>query len=329
MLPFVGHTKAVRCVAFAPDGLTMVSGGDDGAVLVWDRLNAGLRHTLPSGLKSVAAVACHPDGERFLAPWKYALAVLDSPDRLRFWSLDSGKPSEVANDDTGLWHRAELLAKGPELQEIPISDAASVSALAFRPDGESLVALHFSRNEASYNGPKAVRPEWRPCGPKEEAYPSWLDRRVEISAMSLSGDGETAAVASHEYVRVGRLDAGRVPPAYKAAQPVASIALSPKASLLVGCWGNVVTVWETGGAATLREFDAHTAPVRTVAHSTGGSLVASAGDDGTVLLWEPQSGSIRARYDWNLGPIHALAFAPDGLTLAVAGQGGLILFDLE
>lgn len=333
MLPFHGHTKAVRSVAFTPDGLTLVSGGDDGAILVWDRMGATLRHSLPTGLKSVLAVACHPDGERLLAPFKYALAVLDSPDRMRFWNLATGKPCEIENDDTGLWHRAELLAKGPELQEILIEDAATVAALAFRPDGESFLALHFAPKSTMYNGPfnaaKAIRPEWRSCNLKLDAYASWFDRRVEVSAMSLSADGTTAAVASREYVRVGKLDAIRVSPAYKASKPVASITLNPNATRLVGCWGEFVTVWETGGAAKLREFDGHTAQVRTVAYAPDGSLVASAGDDGTVLLWEPDGGSIRVRYDWNLGPIHALAFAPDGLTLAVAGQGGLILFDLE
>jgi len=332
MLPFLGHAKAVRCLDFTPDGNTLASGGDDGAILIWDRLSAVVRHTLPTGLKSVGALACHPDGERLLAPWKYALAVLDSPDRLRFWNLESGKPCAVEDHETGLWHRAELLAKGPELLEIPIGDAATVSALSFRPDGESWIALHFAPKTTMYYGPnisKAIKPEWRPCDPKLEAYPSWFDRRVEISALSLSADGTTAAVASREYVRVGALDAARVPPAYRAAKPVASIALSPNADRLIGCWGNVVTVWETGGASRVREFDGHTAPVRTVAYAPDGSLAASAGLDGTVLLWEPDGGSIRVRYDWNLGPIHKLAFAPDGLTLAVAGQGGLILFDLE
>ena len=43
MLTLVGHTAAVRCVAYSPDGGLLASGGDDGAVRVWDLAS---RHTV-------------------------------------------------------------------------------------------------------------------------------------------------------------------------------------------------------------------------------------------------------------------------------------------
>jgi len=318
MMPFVGHTQAVRCVAFTPDGGTLVSGGDDGKIILWDRDAGRPEFKLRAGFKAVHTVACHPDGKRLLAGFRYPRAVLELHDRLRFWDLATGKPCEAIDDDTSMWHRAERLAAGPALKEVLVRDADTIRAIRFRPDGDSFVFFHLE-----------ARPElWR-LDPDPRPVESWFDRRFDITALALSDDGDTAAVASRDYVRVGRLDARTVPPGYAARGHVHSLSLSPTGDRLAGCWGDCVTVWETAGGRAVRDFAGHAGPVEVVAYKPDGTLIASAGLDGRVLLWEPHGGAARAAYDWGLGPVHALAFAPDCLTLAVAGRGGLVLIDLE
>ncbi len=329
MLPFVGHTKPVRCAAFAPDGRTLVSGGDDGRLLVWDRLSAGVRHAIPIGFAPVRAVACHPDGDRVAAGWRYpALSVhgAGSRDRIRFWHLATGKVAvDVDPGGSRYWERVA----GADPQEIDISDSAGLARLAFDPAGTRLFAVeagpvtNFILNE---NQPWVRQYHLGP--PREPVTTGWLDRRRSVRAFALSADGRTAAVASDKYVRVGRLDAPAVPPGYAAGGDVHSLALTADGDLLAGCWADRVTVWATAGGP-VREFAGHTAAVEAVAAHPAESVVASAGRDGVVMLWEPATGAVRARYDWHLGPVHALAFAPDGLTLAVAGDDGLVCVDLE
>ena len=326
MQPFIGHTQAVRCVAFTPDGGTLVSGGDDGKIIVWDRDAGRPKFTLWPGFASVLSVACHPDGERLLTGYHYPLALRDTSDRLRFWNLGTGKPSEAFDDDRSMWHRVERLASGPVIQELVVRACDTIVDLQFRPDGNSFAYTHYERSP--HHEPVGFPELWQ-IEPRPVRVKSWLDQRVGVTALALSRDGDSVAVASREYVRVGRLDARTVPPGYAARGHVQSLSLSPDGSRLAGTWGDCVTVWETGGGREVRDFAGHAGAVEAVAYKPDGSLIASAGLDGRVMLWEPHGGVARAAYDWNLGPVHALAFSPDCLTLAVAGRGGLVLIDLE
>ena len=143
MQPFIGHTQAVRCIAFTPDGGTLVSGGDDGKIVVWDRDTGRPRFTLKAGFAPVLSVACHPDGERLLSGYRYPLALRDTPDRLRFWDLGTGKPSEAVADDRSLWHRGVRMASGPIIQELVVRACDTIVDLQFRPDGNSFVYTHY------------------------------------------------------------------------------------------------------------------------------------------------------------------------------------------
>ncbi len=330
MLPLVGHTRPVRAVAFAPDGLALVSGADDGRVIVWDRLGGVARHTLSVGFPGVKAVACHPDNDRFCAAWRYtsigARATRDR-ERVRFWHLASGKVAvDVDPADAPVaaaWHRVA----GADPQEVPAANCEAVSHLHFSPDGARLYVLDLCvRGDGAAHGKWVC--EYATDPPRDKPRDGWVGRRRGVEAFVLSLDGRVAAVASAAWVRAGAVDAATVPPGYAARGAVRSLALTPDGGLLAGCWESAVTVWGTAGGGEVREFRGHAAPVEAVAAHPTEPVIASAGQDGTVVLWEPVSGATRGRYDWGLGPVHALAFAPDGLTLAVAGDGGLVCFDL-
>jgi WD40 repeat protein len=58
-----GHATGTRCVAFAPDGRTLASGGDDRLVSLWDPAAGQQRAALEWHLDSVCSVAFAPDGQ--------------------------------------------------------------------------------------------------------------------------------------------------------------------------------------------------------------------------------------------------------------------------
>jgi WD40 repeat protein len=58
-----GHAAGTRCVAFAPDGRTLASGGEDHVVSLWDPIAGQQRAALEWHLDTVCSVAFAPDGQ--------------------------------------------------------------------------------------------------------------------------------------------------------------------------------------------------------------------------------------------------------------------------
>jgi hypothetical protein len=76
------------------------------------------------------------------------------------------------------------------------------------------------------------------------------------------------------------------------------------------------------GPALRRTFTGHTGPVTAVAIAPDGTRLATVdGYDGTVRIWDPATGQQRAVLTARTSPARAVAIAPDGTWLASAGGG--------
>lgn len=84
------------------------------------------------------------------------------------------------------------------------------------------------------------------------------------------------------------------------------------------------------GSPPYKRLRGHTAPIRQITYNADGSLLASAGLDGTVRLWTMPEGTSRAVLHGHLAAVWDVDFSPDGASLASGGSDGrLCLWDVE
>jgi WD40 repeat protein len=98
-----GNAEAVYAVAFAPDGKTILTGGEDDTIRLFDAKTGRAIGTLPkSGGGNVHALAFLPEGRRALSG--------DEGILLRVWSLADGKT--LAEYEGPIWG-THLIAVAP------------------------------------------------------------------------------------------------------------------------------------------------------------------------------------------------------------------------
>jgi WD40 repeat protein len=319
LLTLTAHTKQIESVAFGTraDGrLILATGGNDGAVRLWDP-DTGTENAGPldhGGPVAAVAVGTREDGR--------LLIVSAGGGAVRLWDpdagieprgpLDRGKVAFGTRTDGRL-----LLATASDLNgtvrlwdpNAGIEPAGSldhggpVTSVAFgtRTDGRLLLAT-------AGNRPGTVRLSdtntgTEPAGNLESTVRLW--------------DPDTGAEPA------GHLDHG---------ERVESVAFGNRADgrLLLASAGihGTVRLWDPDTGTEACKPLRHGGGVPSIAFGTrdGVLLLVSGGDDGTVRLWDPDTGTENAGPLDHGGPVAAVAVGTreDGRLLIVSAGGGAV-----
>jgi WD40 repeat protein len=293
------HPRAVLAVSFAPDGMTLASGGgatmqdwpqrkpNPSGVRLWDVATGKLLRTLEGHQQLIVSVAFSADG-RMLASGSW-----DGTTRL--WDVTAGKESRKLN--------------GPP-----------ACSLSFAPDGK-LLAL-------GSVGP-AVR-LWDVTAGQDVSHPGEA-HTGHVCSVSFSPDGLTLATGASSGDGAARTwDAASGKPLRRLPHPggAHSVAFAPDGKTLASGGAGLVCIWD---AATGRLRHKLEAPGGSpLAFSPDGKLLVAGSDGGvspmdqrTLRLWDVATGKLLRTLEYPHLPM-SVAFSPDGKTLAVGTWGATI-----
>ncbi len=290
--PTQGHSGPVNAIAFAPDGKTVVSGGMDRTIRFWDWINGreGRRIDGVGSHWGVGGLAYAPNGRTMVS---LALETQDGEAVFRLWDPASAK----------------LLSRFAQ------ADMEPSAAVAFAPNGETVVAAHWDTIGVwDPRAGKLLRHVGKPA-------------REKMVALALSADGKRVACA-REYQDFGLWDmsTGRELHRFKGGYHHPHVvAFSPDGGIVVTAGeGGPDQLWATATGQKLAELGNWTSSSRALAFSPDGRLLA-AGAGWSVTLWEVTVRKKAVQYVSLAGAVQALAFSPDGKVLVTAGDDGMLL----
>ncbi|MCS6882264.1 MAG: hypothetical protein RMK84_15625 [Oscillochloridaceae bacterium] len=273
-------------VAFAPDGRTLVTGDQNGNVVVWSAAEGRMLAHGNAGMRVVADVAYSPDG---------ALVAAASEG----WTAE---PGSVWLFDAATGAMLERLTIDEETRWL-----APVKRVLFVADGSAVVA-------GTSDG-AVVRWSW----PEGAVVNEIAAHRATVTALALAPEGDLFT-AGHDGALRHWDAAGALRATLDGMPPVTAVAID-QGIIASGGVDGTLTFWTESGERR-GQVEAHAGKINALALRPDGQLLASAGDDGMIRLWTWPAGAPAGRWPAHEGPALSVTFAPDGSTLASSGADG-------
>ena len=315
-----GHTSAVCCVTFTPDGLRLASASSDCTIRLWDGRTGHEITTLAGHAESVNSVSFSPDNlrlasasdDRTIQLWDgrtghhiatlaghfgSVTSVTFSPDGLRLASASYDSTVQLWDGRTGC-HITTLRGH-----------SNWVRSAAFSPGGSTLASASCDRTIRLWDGRTGRH------------FATLMGHTDWVNCMAFSPDGLTLASASND--RTIRLWDARMRCCIATTEGhshwVKSVAFSTDGSRLVsGSYDRTVQLWHGRTGVHIADLSGHSDGVRSVTFSPDGSRLASASDDSTVRLWDSRANSHVVTPQRHYRLIHFVTFSSDGSKLALA-----------
>jgi WD40 repeat protein len=313
------NTLELYDIAFAPDGVHLVSGCADGIVRILDTSQDQEARSLPEDHEA-NGVAFGPDGS-FLATsllnGKVAIHGLVNGQIDRILQAPPGSVGKVVISPDG--RRA---ATAGEDHMVRVWDVATGNSLhVLRGHDGPVYSVAFSRDGkilASASRDQTVR-LWDVDAGRE--IRTLKGHAFDVFAIAFSPDGKTVISGDADgFVMLWDAASGRRLRATRSHPGgILVLAISPDGRrLATGGAGGTIRIHDLAADREIRALAGHAGNLRGLAFSPDGRRLASSGADGTVRIWDPESGHGVMVFRGHSGPVWSVAFSPDGTRIASA-----------
>jgi len=328
----------VWSVAFSPDGMKVLTGGDDRIARLWDIAAGELTRTFSGHSGWIKSVAFSPDGTKVLTGagspdnsaklWDAQNSTLLSTFSGHAWGVSS-----VAFSPDGT---KVLTGGGDDLAKL--WDAATggliytfsghtdeVWSVAFSPDGSKILT-------GSYDWTAKLWDASTGALIRTFTWPFW-NHTNGVSSVAFSPDGMKVLTGSYD--RTAKLwDASTgalIRTLSGHTDRLCSVAFWPTSTtILTASWDGTARLWDAATGTLLRTISGHTDDVRSAACSSDGTKVFTGSGDKTARLWDAGSGKVLHILSWHKSGVESVAFSPDGAKVLTGSlDNAAILWDAE
>jgi WD40 repeat protein/tRNA A-37 threonylcarbamoyl transferase component Bud32 len=277
----VGDSNYVNPIAIASDSKTLATGGEDGAIKLWDLQTGTLKNTLKKHLSAVYTLAISPDGR--------TLASGSADETIKIWNLRTGQPIRTLS---GKSKGIRTVVISPDSQTLVSGDAVGtieiwnlsnwerfnsfsghkiwVTSLAISPDGQTLVS-------------------------------SSTDKTIKVWEV------KTGALL-HTLTNIN-------------SKPVTSVAISPNGQTIAsGDAAGVIQLWDLHSGKATKTLASGWSGINSLAFRSKGQILASGSGDGIIQLWDLRAGELLRTLSGHSQAVNSLAVSRDGQMLVSSSQ---------
>jgi WD40 repeat protein len=313
-----GHTMAVKCAVFSPDGAWLASGALDNVVKIWDLAGGRELRTLRGHAGYVNALALSPD-----AKW---LASASNDRAVKLWNPNTGAEIRTltghARPVLSLAVSADgrLIASGGADNAVKIWDAATGQNVAtFSGHSAPLSALAFSRDAkflASGDASGTVK-NWDVATGSDTGLFINL-RGKKINALTFNSDGKIlvagGADGSVKFYPLGKREQSY---GETSGVPVLALRFAPDGLLYIGRSDGQVRVWNAATATVTTKADVGikdgpTSTLNLFVFSDDASKAAVSIGDRNVAVKQVTQTSNETQLTNRSSVFFSVAFSPDG-----------------
>jgi WD40 repeat protein len=315
-----GHAGAVHCVAFLPDGKGALSGGADGALIVWDLATGTPQTALTGHTAGVTSLAVTPDGTTAFS------GSLDAT--IRRWHLADGLCTQTFSGHTAPVRFLHLTPTGMLLstsddQTLRLWDpnfgksvcqfdghTDRIPAAVLTPDGQWAISAGDDRTLRVWSLADGSQVRVIPC---EGGY---------VSCLVVTQDGKQLITGSDDrLLRLWEVATGELLAVWDGHTGGVRDVTTDGLHLFSADNSGVVCVRRLSDGVVESRLPAHAAPITSLALSADGAQILTGSQDHTLALWNRERLALPFRQG-HAGSVTGLAFTADGCHLVSCGEDG-------